>query len=104
MPARRTKRYSARNTRSTRSRNTRTRNTQNARSTWGTTSRTRNANGKPWSKQEMQALRKVYKDTPTKDIARKFRRSVSSVQAKAGSMGLKKTKSYMKQMRQNQWR
>lgn len=52
----------------------------------------------------MQALRKVYKDTPTKDIARKFRRSVSSVQAKAGSMGLKKTKSYMKQMRQNQWR
>ncbi|HEQ99984.1 MAG TPA: hypothetical protein ENO22_11660 [candidate division Zixibacteria bacterium] len=71
---------------------------------WNRTSKKRFANGKPWTPTEVKTLRKIYKDTPTKDIARKFRRTVSSVQAKAGDLGLKKTKTYLKKMRSNQWR
>lgn len=63
----------------------------------------RYANGKPWTPTEVKTLRKIYKDTPNKEIARKFRRSISSIQAKAGFLGLHKNKQYMKKMRQGTW-
>jgi hypothetical protein len=87
MPVRRTKRYTSRTS-----------------SKWNRSPRKRFANGKPWTPTEVKTLRKIYKDTPTKDIARKFRRTISSVQAKAGDLGLKKTKTYLKKMRSSQWR
>ena len=89
MPVRRTKRYASKKT-----------------NKWNRTPKktTRWAGGKPWTPTEVQKLRKVYKDTPTKDIAKKFCRSVSSIQCKAGDLGLKKNKNYLKKMRQNQWR
>lgn len=90
MPVRRTSRRPTSRTRRTTTR------TPNRRTSF--------ANGKPWSPTEVKTLRKIYKDTPTKDIAKKFKRSVSSVQAKAGDLGLRKNKTYLKKMRQNQWR
>jgi len=87
MPVRRTRRYSARPT-----------------SRWNHPSRKRYANGKPWTPTEVKTLRKLYRDTPTREIARKFMRSISSVQAKAGDLGLKKTRNYMRRMRQQSWR
>lgn len=86
MPYRRTKRYTSKKTTS-----------------WNRSPRKRYANGKPWTPNEVKTLRKIYKDTPTKDIARRFSRTVSSIQAKAGDLGLKKTKMYMKKMRQGFW-
>jgi hypothetical protein len=85
MPVRRTNRYTSRNTK------------------WNRKP-VRKTSFKPWTPTEVKTLRKIYKDTPTKDIARKFSRSVSSVQAKASSFGLKKTKMYMKQMYQGMWK
>jgi len=85
MPVRRTNRYTSR------------------RTTWNRPPRKRYATGKPWTPVEIKTLRKIYKDTPTKDIARRFSRTVSSVQAKAGDLGLKKTKTYLKKMRQGLW-
>lgn len=59
---------------------------------------------KPWTPNEIQTLRKIYRDTPTKDVAKKLGRTISSVQGKAGDLGLRKTATYMKKMRQNIWR
>jgi hypothetical protein len=87
MPVRRSTRYSSKSS-----------------TKWNRSSKKRWANGKPWTPTEVKTLRKIYKDTPTKDIARKFRRTVSSVQAKAGDLGLRKNKTYLKKMRSNQWR
>ncbi|MBD3217703.1 MAG: hypothetical protein GF310_05450 [candidate division Zixibacteria bacterium] len=87
MPVRRSTRYTSKNS-----------------TKWNRSSKKRWANGKPWTPTEVKTLRKIYKDTPTKDIARKFRRTVSSVQAKAGDLGLRKNKTYLKKMRSNQWR
>jgi len=90
MPVRRTKRYASKTTKWNRS--------PKSKKT------TRFAGGKPWTPTEVKNLRKCYKDTPTKDIAKKFCRTVSSIQCKAGDLGLRKNKTYMKQMRMNQWR
>ena len=54
---------------------------------------------KPWTPNEIKTLRKIYRDTPTKDVARKLGRSLSSVQGKAGNLGLHKTAAYMKKIR-----
>jgi FixJ family two-component response regulator len=54
---------------------------------------------KPWTPQEVKTLRQMYRDMPTKDVARKLGRSISSVQGKAGMLGLHKTTNYMKRMR-----
>jgi FixJ family two-component response regulator len=54
---------------------------------------------KPWTPYEIQTLRKIYRDTPTRDVAKKLGRSISSVQGKAGNLGLHKTTAYMKKIR-----
>ena len=54
---------------------------------------------KPWTPYEIQTLRKIYRDTPTKDVAKKLGRTLSSVQGKAGDLGLHKTAAYMKKIR-----
>ena len=54
---------------------------------------------KPWTPTEIKTLRKIYRDTPTKDVAKKLGRSLSSVQGKAGNLGLHKTVAYMKKIR-----
>ena len=87
MPVRRTNRYTSRSS-----------------NRWNRSQRRHFANGKPWTPTEVKTLRKIYRDTPTKEIARRFRRSISSVQAKAGDLGLKKTKIYLKKMCTAQWR
>jgi hypothetical protein len=54
---------------------------------------------KPWTPFEIQTLRKIYRDTPTKEVAKRLGRTVSSVQGKAGDLGLRKTAAYMKRIR-----
>lgn len=43
-----------------------------------------------WTKEEIKQLRKLYKNTPTSELAKQLKRTTSSVQAKAGALGLKK--------------
>jgi FixJ family two-component response regulator len=90
-----------------RGRNTRTTTrTRSARYNRTTPTRSRSTRGrkswnfKPWTPQEIKTLRKIYRDTPTKEVAKKLGRSVSSIQGKAGDLGLRKTAAYMKKMRQ----
>lgn len=47
---------------------------------------------KVWSSAEVTNLRKAYKTKTATELARMFRRTVSSVKAKARSLGLKKAK------------
>lgn len=54
---------------------------------------------KPWTPYEVKTLRQIFRDTPTKDVAKKLGRTISSVQGKAGDLGLRKSVSYMKKMR-----
>ncbi len=68
-----------------------------------TTNRRRTANFKPWTPSDVKQLRKMYRDTPNKEVAKKLGRSISAVQGKAGDLGLKKTQSYLRKMRQG-WR
>jgi len=89
-----------RTTRSRRSARPRTRTTTRSRRT---TNRRRTANFKPWTPSEVKQLRKMYRDTPNKEVAKKLGRSISAVQGKAGDLGLKKTQSYLRRMRQG-WR
>lgn len=63
------------------------------------TSNRRTFKFKPWTPHEIQTLRKIYRDTPTKEVAKKLGRTVSSVQGKAGDLGLRKTAAYMKRIR-----
>ena len=86
-----------RNVKSYRSRTTKPRITSRSRTR-------RNFKFKPWTPTEIKTLRKIYRDTPTKDVAKRLGRSISSVQGKAGDLGLRKTATYMKKMRQNIWR
>ncbi|MCK4606812.1 MAG: hypothetical protein KAU35_05905 [candidate division Zixibacteria bacterium] len=45
---------------------------------------------KAWTNTEVAQLRKSYRTTPTDKIAKKLKRTVASIQAKARSLGLKK--------------
>ena len=45
---------------------------------------------KAWTRADVALLRKLYKSTSTTQIAKKLKRSVASVQAKAQTLGLKK--------------
>ena len=45
---------------------------------------------KEWTREDVAMLRKAYRTTPTREIAKKLRRTLASVQAKARSLGLKK--------------
>ena len=45
---------------------------------------------KDWTREDVAILRKAYRTTPTREIAKTLKRSLASVQAKARSLGLKK--------------
>ena len=49
-----------------------------------------------WSKDEVKLLKQMFRSTSTAEVAKKLRRAVPSVQAKATKLGLKKTKKYLK--------
>ena len=49
-----------------------------------------------WSKDELRMLKKLFRNTSTKEVAEALGRSATSVQAKASALGLKKTKKYLK--------
>ena len=49
-----------------------------------------------WSKDEVNLLKQMFRSMSTQAVARKLRRAVPSVQAKATKLGLKKTKKYLK--------
>ncbi|MFH1893952.1 MAG: hypothetical protein ABIK83_14870 [Candidatus Zixiibacteriota bacterium] len=84
---------SGRKVRNTRSRTTTPRRTPNTHRTF---------RFKPWTPFEVKTLRQIFRDTPTKDVAKKLGRSISSVQGKAGYLGLRKSATYMKKMH-NSW-
>ena len=49
-----------------------------------------------WSKDEVKRLKKMFRNTSTKEVAEKLGRAEKSVQAKATKLGLKKTRKYLK--------
>lgn len=48
-----------------------------------------------WSERETALLRRLYASTPTAEIARQLKRSVSAVYGKADALGLKKSPGYL---------
>ena len=52
-----------------------------------------------WSKDDVKLLKKLFRNTTTKEVAQGLQRSVPSVQAKASALGLKKTKKHVKLVR-----
>ncbi|MCK4856570.1 MAG: hypothetical protein KAT58_01235 [candidate division Zixibacteria bacterium] len=82
--------------RSTVSRKTRRFPTSTPRRRYATTGRM-----KSWSREEINTLRKIYRTNPNTFIAKKLGRSEGSVQYKASSLGLKKSPSYLRQIRNN---
>ena len=49
-----------------------------------------------WTKDDVKLLRKLYRSTSTAEVAKELGRSQASVQTKASSLGLKKSKKYLK--------
>lgn len=49
-----------------------------------------------WSKEELRDLRKMYKNTPTDEIADELGRSERAVAVKAQRLGLRKKRSFRK--------
>jgi len=58
--------------------------------------RKRKLTRKRWTREEIKYLKKVFRNMRTADVAKRMRRTVSSVQQKATILGLKKTKKYLK--------
>ena len=58
--------------------------------------RKRKPTRKRWSTEEIARLKKLFRNMRTADVAKKMRRTVSSVQQKAFLLGLKKTKKHLK--------
>ncbi len=56
---------------------------------------------KTWTPQEINTLKKIYRTNPNAFIAKQLGRSEGSVQYKASSLGLKKSASYLRQIRNN---
>jgi hypothetical protein len=52
-------------------------------------------NGRPWTPADVKALRALYPITPTKALAKRFRRRTIAVHAKAWNLGLRKTPAYL---------
>jgi HNH endonuclease len=48
-----------------------------------------------WSADDDEALRLAYQDTPTHAVARRLRRSLTAIYARAGLLGLKKSAAYL---------
>ncbi len=51
-----------------------------------------------FSKNEVKILKKMFRNTSTKEVAAELNRKTKSVEAKASQLGLKKTKKYLKSM------
>ena len=51
-----------------------------------------------WSDSEIKLLKKLYRNTSNRDIARQLKRGVEAVRIKGGRLGLCKTKKYLKSM------
>ena len=51
-----------------------------------------------WSKSEISLLRKLFPSNPTARVAAKLGRPTEAVKKKAYSVGLKKTKKYLKSL------
>lgn len=49
-----------------------------------------------WSKDEVKLLKQMFRSNSTGEVAKKLNRNVSSVQSKATTLGLKKTRKYLK--------
>ena len=49
-----------------------------------------------WSKEEVKQLKQMFRSASTKEVAEKLGRAERSVEAKASTLGLKKTKKYLK--------
>ena len=49
-----------------------------------------------WSKDEIKVLKKLFRNTRTKDVATKLNRKPKSVETRAAKLGLKKTRKYLK--------
>ena len=49
-----------------------------------------------WTKEDVRLLKKIFRNRPTAEVAEELGRTVTSVQAKASSLGLVKTKKYLK--------
>jgi len=58
--------------------------------------RKRKLTRKRWTREEIKYLKKVFRNIRTADVAKRMKRTVSSVQQKATILGLKKTKKYLK--------
>ncbi len=56
----------------------------------------RNIDSKPWSNSELDFLKEKFSTMETVYIAKEMGRTVSSIQAKACDLGLKKTKKDLK--------
>jgi len=51
-----------------------------------------------WSKSEVSLLRKLFSNNPTAKVAARLRRPTDTVKKKAYSLGLKKSKKYLKSL------
>ena len=58
--------------------------------------RKRKLTRKRWTREEIKYLKKVFRNMRTADVAKRMRRTVSSVQQKATILRLKKTKKYLR--------
>lgn len=51
---------------------------------------------KTWTKEEVKLLRATYGNKPNTEVAQVLNRTVKSVKYKAGTLGLRKTKRYLR--------
>ncbi len=49
-----------------------------------------------WSKDEVKKLKKIFRNNPTKKVAKELNRPLDAVKKKASRIGLTKTKKYLK--------
>ena len=49
-----------------------------------------------WANDEIKHLKRIFRNMSTEDAAKELGRSVTSVQAKAFTLGLRKTRKYLK--------
>jgi len=54
---------------------------------------------RPWSNDEVKKLKKIFRNQSTKQVAAELGRPWTAVQAKASTLGLTKTKNYLKSIR-----
>ena len=53
----------------------------------------------PWAKKDVSALKKSYSSTSNREIASNLGRTEKAIEKKAASLGLRKSKTYMKKLR-----